>query len=90
MLSPPCRWCWTRAGRGKYSYKQLMMALKEAKVAGHWLESSPDIRALLSALAVRLQEQGRDFRKVLFATLSLTACLHCCNSLICCCDEGHC
>ena len=61
------------AGRGKYSYKQLMMALKEAKVAGHWLESSPDIRALLSALAVRLQEQGRDFRKVLSAMLSMIA-----------------
>jgi len=42
-----------------------MMALKEAKTAGHWLEGSPDIQALLSALAVRLQEQGRDFRKVL-------------------------
>lgn len=52
-------------GRGRYSYKQLMMALKEAKTAGHWLEGSPDIQALLSALAVRLQEQGRDFRKVL-------------------------
>lgn len=52
-------------GRGRYSYKQLMMALKEAKGAGHWLEDSPDIRALLSALAVRLQEQGRDFRKVM-------------------------
>ena len=59
------------AGRGKYSYKQLMMALKEAKVAGHWLESFPDIRALLSALAVRLQEQGRDFRMVLFVMLSM-------------------
>jgi len=52
-------------GRRRYSYKQLMMALKEAKTAGHWLEGSPDIQALLSALAVRLQEQGRDFRKVL-------------------------
>ena len=51
-------------GSGRVSYKQFVMAFKEAKGAGHWLSEGVGLQAPLAALAVRLQERGRDFRKV--------------------------
>ena len=56
-------------GSGRVSYKQFVMAFKEAKTAGHWLEGGLDgeasLHTLLAALAVRGQEQGtHSFRKV--------------------------
>ncbi len=57
-------------GAGRVSYKQFVMAFKEAKSAGHWLEGGLDgeasLHTLLAALAVRGQEQGpNSFRKVI-------------------------
>ena len=59
-------------GSGRVSYKQFVMAFKEAKTAGHWLEGGLDgeasLHTLLAALAVRGQEQGtHSFRKVAVA-----------------------
>lgn len=69
-------------GSGRVSYKQFVMAFKEAKTAGHWLEGGLDgessLHTLLAALAVRGQEQGtHSFRKVRVTVIS-RACDFCC------------
>lgn len=65
-------------GSGRVSYKQFVMAFKEAKGAGRWLEGGLEgeasLHTLLSALAVRGREQGNsDFRKACHFLL-LTTC----------------
>lgn len=72
-------------GAGRVTYKQFVMAFKEAKVAGRWLEGGLEgeasLHTLLSALAVRAQEQGtNDFRKACHyinkrMSVPLTTCL---------------
>lgn len=46
------------------SFKELAIALKEAKAGGAYVEGGTSLHTLLTQLSLRMQDQGHNFKKV--------------------------
>ena len=46
------------------SFKELAIALKEAKAGGAYVEGGTSLQTLLTQLSLRMQDQGHNFKKV--------------------------
>ncbi|KAK9841716.1 hypothetical protein WJX74_010733 [Apatococcus lobatus] len=51
-------------GSGTMSFKELAIALKEAKAGGAYVEGATSLQTLLTQLSLRMQDQGHNFRKI--------------------------
>ena len=51
------------------SFKELAIALKEAKAGGAYVEGGTSLQTLLTQLSLRMQDQGHNFKKVSLGTM---------------------
>ena len=54
------------------SFKELAIALKEAKAGGAYVEGGTSLHTLLTQLSLRMQDQGHNFKKVCSCCLPWT------------------
>ena len=56
------------------SFKELAIALKEAKAGGAYVEGGTSLQTLLTQLSLRMQDQGHNFKKVCPGTFARGDC----------------